>query len=237
MENEKSLDFNPGENQTPAGAGQPGNNNSASDSSNEDLDKEIDETLTKNKDDDNIDLGDDDDDDTVVLPKKKVKELLTARDNYKKGLLAVKEKLKAKKPAAPAAKNQEANASGQSDDVKAIMKGIADEAITEACKDPFVNENWSGIIAEFDKATPRTSKTAIIRGILKATAAFKQLNPSVVEEYNKKHEDDEDNNASADLSRSNGLGKSSSGAGQKPVKKSILPKRTPVTEWFGKNKN
>lgn len=69
----------------------PGNNAPASD---DDINKEIDTILAGSEDDDD---DDDDDDDTVVLPKKQVDKLKSDRENYKNGLLSVKDKLKAQK--------------------------------------------------------------------------------------------------------------------------------------------
>lgn len=240
MPNEKTLDYNPAEEKPASGDGQPENNTSESESDIKESD--IDDILSQGKDVDDFKI-EDDDDETVVVKKSQLKKILDVKKSYKDGLVSFKEKLKKSKNQTqkeqtekPAQKPEKKEAQ-KSDDLKEILKGIEQDAIATACEDPFIEENWNGIMAEFDKNTARTSKASILRGITKAVAAFKELNPKAVEEFQKKHEDDEDTEATAELSRNNGIQYRSGKKGaKKPAKKSILGKTTSVGEWYPEKK-
>jgi len=232
MENEKSLDFNPGAAPAPAAPGQ-AQNNAASD----DSDKELDDILANQ--DEKIEIDDDDDEDTVVVPKKTMKKILEARDNYRKGVISAKDKLKAYKkngtsapaPAAPAAPAQPAAPTNPDPIREAVQaesqKAREKEAIRKACEDKLVDEHWQEIMPFLPVGMSRESVDSIVDGIMTAKEAFLRKNPDVLEDV------EEDDDAAADLAavtRKPSVG--NKGGDQKPKKKGILPKKTPVQSWY-----
>ncbi len=228
MANEKSLDFNPGA-QAPAAPGQ-AQNNAASDES----DKEIDALLATQ--DDKIDIDDEDGEDTVVVPKKTMKKILEARDNYRKGVIAAKDKFKVLKkngsvapaPAAPAQPAAPANPDPIREAVQAeSQKAREKEAIKKACEDKIVNDNWQEIMPFLPVGMNRDSVDNIVDGIMTAKEAFVRKHPEILDDV------DEDDDAAADLAavtQKPSVG--NRGGDQKPKKKSILPQRTPVKNWY-----
>lgn len=233
---EKTLDFNNPEQQSGAGNGQPATNTPGTEPNPEEIDKAIDATVSSGEfKDDDVKIDDEDGEDTVVLPKDTVKKLLRDRKNYKDGLLSVKDKLKAFKkpaPAAPAASAQAAGNGGQaSDKATLIIKGMQQDAIAEACKDPIVNEHWDEIMANYHDDGGVPSTAGYLKKIRKAAAVFFYEHPEV-----KAAPQTEDSSAAADLSQDHQKPSGGQGGNQKPTVKSLFPKRQPVTEWYGKPK-
>ena len=226
MANEKSLDFNPGA-QAPAAPGQ-AQNNAAPDES----DKEIDTLLATQ--DDKIDIDDEDGEDTVVVPKKTMKKILEARDNYRQGVISAKDKLKALKkngtPApAPAAPAQPA-APTNPDPIHAAVQAEAQktrekDAIKKACEDEIVDAHWQEIMPFLPVGMSRESVDSIVEGIMTAKETYLKKHPELLEE--------EDDDAAADLAavtRKPSVG--NKGGDQKPKRKSIIPVKTPVSSWY-----
>ncbi len=229
MAQEKSLDFNPGAAPAPAAAGQ-AKNNAAPDES----DKEIDDLLATQ--DDKIEIDDKDDEDTVVVPKKTMKKILEARDNYRKGIISAKDKLKALKKnvtsaPAPAAPAQPA-APTNPDPIHAAVQAEAQktrekDAIKKACEDEIVDAHWQEIMPFLPVGMSRESVDSIVEGIMTAKETYLKKHPELMD-------DEEDDDAAAELStvtRKPSLG--NQGGEQKPKRKGILPKKVPVTSWYG----
>lgn len=227
MANEKSLDFNPGAAPAPAAPGQAQNNVP------DESDKELDDILATQ--DEKIEIDDDDDEDTIVVPKKTMKKILEARDNYRKGVLGAKEKLKALKkngtstpaPAAPAQPATPTNPDPIHAAVQAeAQKAREKEAIKKACEDKLVDENWQEIMPFLPVGMSRESVDSIVEGIMTAKETYIKKHPELLDE-------EEDDDATADLAaetKKPSVG--NKGGDQKPKKKGVLPKRTPVQNWY-----
>ena len=228
MENEKSLDFNPGAAPAPAAPGQ-AQNNAASD----DSDKELDDILATQ--DEKIEIDDDDDEDTVVVPKKTMKKILEARDNYRKGVISAKDKMKALKksgtltpaPAAPAQPAAPTNPDPIREAVQAeSQKAREKEAIKKACEDELVNEHWQEIMPFLPVGMSRESVDTIVEGIMTAKETYLKKHPELLE-------DEEDDDAAAELAtvtRKPSVG--NRGGDPKAKKKSVIPVKTPVKNWY-----
>ena len=125
-------------------------------------------------DDDDIDLGDEDEE-TVVLPKKKVQQILRDKKSYKQGLLSVKDKLKGfKKPVPPEEKPKPKSG----DDVPVtrgdLNKANEKKAIVEACKDQVVDKNWAEIVKFYTSRRGKDSPEAIVADIQDAKRSGKE---------------------------------------------------------------
>lgn len=219
MPDEKELGLKPGGEKTPAENSQSGKKDPESF---EDLDKEIDKVLTLPKDD--IDLDAEGQDETVVLSKKKLEKFKTAHNNYRDGLLSIKEKIKSRKEVAnPKEQNHELQGEA------AIQKDRDKQAIEVACEDTEVNENWGEIMKHY-KADGRTTVAQKIKGIQEAKAEWKktQSDPK---------DDKENKGAKADLISDKAKPGGESGKmGEKRERKSVLPKGTPIQNWYPKKK-
>jgi hypothetical protein len=217
MPDEKELGLKPGGEKTPA-------ENSQSDKkepeSLEDLDKEIDKVLTLPKDD--IDLDAEGQDETVVLSKKKLEKFKNAHNNYRNGLLSIKEKIKLRK-GVESPKEQNQQPQGEA----AIQKDRDKQAIEVACEDTEVNENWGEIMKHY-KADGRNTVAQKIKGIQEAKAEWKktQSDPK---------EGKENKDAKADLGSDKAKPGGESGKmGEKTERKHVLAQKSKIQNWYPK---
>lgn len=222
MSDEKTLGLNNGE-ENPSGAGQPDDTKSTE---NPELESEIDKIIgNKNDDDDDLDLGDEDD--TVVLPKKKVQELLRDRKNYKQGLLSVKEKIKGLGIKKTTPKTEE---KPNTDDTPLtrgdLVKINSKKAIDEACKDEETEKNWTEIVKFYSPRRGKDTSEAIIADIQDAKTLWEKSHPK---DDGKK---DEDKKSSAELAAEKGKPTGGKGEGKEQKRKSVLAKQTSVKEWY-----
>jgi hypothetical protein len=226
---EKTLGLNNGEERTPSGGGQPHNNASDSELNPEEIESEIDKTLSNHGDDDEIDL-DGDGEETVVLPKKQVKQLLRDKKNYREGLLSVKDKLKHgfKKPVQKTEEKPQPKAGDDVPVTHADLNKINEKkAIVEACKDEEVDKNWAEIVKFYTPRRGKDSPEAIVADIQDAKTLWeKNAKPKDGEKAG------EDKKSTADLAADKGKPSSQSGEGKPTERKSILTKKVPVKEWY-----
>jgi len=228
MADEKTLGLNTGEAETPAGDGQPEQKTKEVTSPEVDaLSNDLDRFIGEDVDDKGLmEIGDDDE--TLVISKTKLEKLQKDRDNYREGLKSVKGKLKDfkkqdKPEDKPKPKQQpKGDFLKRSDYYKAIEK----QAISTACLDESLEKNWSEIIPFYSPRRGIETVDDIVADLKDAQHLFNKNNPT---------ETEEDPGVLSDLSADNAkqVGASTSGDKQKK-RKHILPRRTPVQEWYGK---
>lgn len=208
---EKTLDLKTEGEKPSEGNGQPEQKTPESD-----LESEIVNVLTADNEPGDIE------DDTVVLSKREVEKLKKERDNYKAGLLSLKDKVKPKKPA-PA---QETIPEPKGDVPQWFAKVNEQKAIAEACKDESVEKNWSEIMRFFTGKRGRATVEAIIADIDDAKTLFEKHS-------NKSEAKAEDNKeVAAELAAEKAKSTTTTQKGEQPKKKSILPKQEPITNWY-----
>lgn len=214
MADEKELGLKAGEEKTSDGNGQPENN---AHESLDELDKELDNILSKEEEnDDDIEDGDDD---TVVLSKAQLKKIKSDRDNYRAGLKSIKTKIAARKEAAKPKENKPY----KKEDVQ--QKDRDKQAIEIACEDPEINDNWNEIIKLY-KADGRETVAQKLKGIREAHAEWKKSQET-------KENKDEDKEAKADLATEKGKPAGQGGQeGKNKERKHVLPKKTPIKDWY-----
>lgn len=222
MEQEKSLDFNPVAAPAPAATGQAQNNVP------DESDKEFDSILENQ--DEKIEIDEDDEEDTIVVPKKTMKKILEARDNYRKGIISAKEKLKTLKnnaPSTPVTPVAPTNPDPIREAVKAeAQKTREKDAIKKACEDKIVDDHWQEIMPFLPVGMNRESVDSIVDGIMTAKETYLSKHPELLDK-------EEDEDAAAELAavikKPSEVNK---GGDQKPKKKSIIPKKISVKEWY-----
>lgn len=213
MPEDKNLDFN--EEDTSAGDGQPEDKNNTSAPSDEELDDAIDNILKEGDDDDG-----DDEEETVIVSKKEYEKTERDRDNYKKGLLSLKEKGKKK------TEKKEVKQVDEPLSKKEFQKANENQAIRIACKDSDIEENWNKIVKFY---TPRHGKNdveGIVEDINDAHTLFQKKNED--------KEDDEDKKSTADLASDKNLqaGDTSKKKNSKLERKSVIPKKETAQDWY-----
>lgn len=233
MSDEKSLSLNNGEEKTPSGGAQPGNNAQVSE---EEIDKEIDDILAKGWDDDD-DYDDDDDDDTIVLPKKQVDKLKENLKNYKEGLLSVKDKLK------HPAKNKASNNDSKNTDKKAtndddapITKGeIRQEnerkAIAKACEDEEIEKNWAEIVKNYSPRHGKDSVDDIVKDIKAAKYLWER---EKADNGENDEEEGDDKKSTAEIAAEKAKIAGTGSKGKAKESKHVLPTKTPIKDWYPK---
>lgn len=250
---EKTLDdLNQGEEQTPAGTGQPENNASASedvdDTSEIDaIDSEIDTVLNTEDDDDADEGGDDGDDDEkdAVTLRKELEKKERNLKNYREGLLATKQKLAALKrargkpetsqPVSEAPTKNDPNAPITKRDLQKQNADKAIKDITEFGRLPDgsvdkkiaqdINENWSQVVRYYRSTRGKDSPESIAEDILDAHTLFRRHTPLA--------DDDEDGEAASTLASENGKPSGGSQEGKpKERKGGLLPKRQTAKDWY-----
>jgi hypothetical protein len=193
--NEKKLDLNQGD-ETPSGAGQPEQKTPES------PEEEIQD----------VDIQPDSEEgDDVVLSKEKFQKLVEAKENYKKGLLTYKEKLKAKP--------KETDYLPKQDFYKANEKTAIDKFVKE---NPDVENNWSEFVKHYSGKRGKDSVDDIIQDLDDAKTLFSKYNPP---------KGSEDNTAKANLAKEPSL-PSAAGGGEKPQKGGIIPRKSTPSEWY-----
>ncbi|MFA5158734.1 MAG: hypothetical protein WC451_06150 [Patescibacteria group bacterium] len=221
---DRTLGFNEGEEKTPAGTGQPEEKTPESTDA-DNLDKELDETLKHEDtvlDEKEIDAGDD----TVVLTKAQLEKLKSDKEHYKAGLLSTKEKLKTFKKS-----NVTPPAKTESDDTRPVTKVELNQkaAISEAEKDEVVNTHWDEIMKCYRNPVGDTSSAAFVKAIKAAKAdwLFNEGGQAIVDE-------EESKKAASKLSGDKQIpaGSGANKGGTPPEKKSVIPKKVPVSEWY-----
>ena len=114
---------------------------------------------------------------------------------------------------------------------KDFQKTIEKSAIKEASKDQEVDDNWDSIMEFYVPRHGKDTIESIISDIEIAHKTWKAQQPVPSKEPEKK--EDEDKKSTSDLAKDAGLGKGKDKQ-PKPVKKSILPKKEKMQDWYGK---
>jgi len=249
MSDEKTLDdLNPGEDNTPSGAGQPENKapESKPDTGLDEVETGIDALLQEGDDDDN--LGEvDQGDDTVALPTATLMKLKTDRDNYRQGLLSAKEKIRQSKKAQAERKQTEGKPPAISEDPPVTKsdneKSNSKTAIAAFTKKTLPNgeENseysedidthWKEVLVYYSPRHGKDTVNGIKEDIHDAYLLFRQKTP--------KKKEKEDKNAAANAANEEGT-PSGGDKGGKPSegRKHVLPRQTSASEWYpGKKKS
>lgn len=226
MAEEKKLGGNTGE-QTPA-ATDPAGKETTDDIDTGVVESEIDSILNAQDDDADID-----EDDTVAIPKKKLEKLEQRAENYRKGLISAKDKIKGFKKAKPAAAAAPAQPTqpkpNPGDEPITATKLNEREAIKKAEEDPVLNDNWQEVMKYYTPRRGKDSVNAILKDIEDAKTLFLKDNPD------KAQTDNADDAAAATIAADAAKPKSGSqGNGKQPERKSILPKRTDPKDWYPK---
>ncbi len=230
MPDEKTLGLNEGEEKTPAGNGQPGKDASGHELDHEDIESDIDKILGDQDDsDEDVDDFEDEGDDTVVLPKKKLEQILRDKKNYKAGLLAVKNKIKGGKGGS--SKTQEKpkdKTDGEAVMTKADFYKInSKKAIDFVCeKDPEIENNWAEIIKFYSPRRGKETAKGIVKDIRDAKTLWKKSQ--------KKGDTAENKSAAADAGTDKGKPMGAKGGGKPKERKSILTKKVPIQDWYNK---
>lgn len=223
---ERTLGLKPAA-ETPAdGNGQPANNTPDSTPDVDTLEKEIDTSL--GKEDVEIKEGEfDDDEETVVLSKKQLEKLKEVKDNYKQGLLSVKDKLKVvKRPPVAAAPKPQVNVG---DDAPLTRKDVITQnektAIKEICEDKYNDDNYDEIIKFYHApSVPIPSVEDMKEAWEDAKYKFIRRNPDKAPK--------ETGNV-GDLATDRGVPIGQTTKDGKPAeKKRIIPQKTQVGEWY-----
>lgn len=193
------------------------------------LESEIDGILNAKDDDSDID-----EDDTVAIPKKKLEKLEASKENYRKGLLSAKDKIKGFKKAKPAAAAPAAPANQpkpNAGDTPITATQLNErEAIKEAEKDSVLNDNWQEVMKYYTPRHGKDSVKAILKDIEDAKTLFLKDNPDKAATDDQGEED-----ATATVAADTVKPKAGSqGNGKTTPRKSILPKRTSPSEWYPK---
>ena len=187
---EKSLDLNTEEEVTPEGSGQPATEPSS------DIPEDSQES----------------EGDTITLTKDKYEQLIEDKENYKKGLLSLKEKSKTK-PAESASEFLPRKDFYKENAKEAIQKFVSDN--------PEIGENWSEFIKQYADKRGRDTVNAIVQDLDDAKTLYEKHQPK--ESQNKE--------AEAELSKESSI-PVTSGKGDKPEKVSFLKRPTPLEKWY-----
>ncbi len=193
----KKLDLNQGD-ETPSGAGQP---------------EQKTEEPTEEVEIDDVDIQPDSEEgEDVVLSKEKFQKLVEAKENYKKGLLTYKEKLKAKP--------KETDYLPKQDFYKANEKTAIDKFVKE---NPDVENNWSEFVKHYSGKRGKDSVESIIQDLDDAKTLFSKYNPP---------KSPEDNDAKANLAKETSLPSAQGADGKSPQKGGLIPKKSHPSEWY-----
>ena len=231
MTEEKQLGVKK-EDETSSGNNQPENKDTESETNVPDLEKEIDTIVGEQadevilKDEDVEDLGDG----TVALSKDKLEMLKKKVEdgvNYRKGLISIKSKLKETKKQKPALKKPE-KADDNSEFVKKSDLDLKEQklAIAEVEKNSVINQNWETIMSFYRNPGVGSSKEEYIKAVKQAFILWK--NDTGYEE-----EEGEDADATSNLSTDkNKPSGDTTDEGKEKKRKSVLPKKQSVSEWY-----
>jgi len=235
MEEIRTLGFKQGEAQAPAGDGQPENKESTAVS---ELESEAEKLKVVEEDDQDAFKPIEEDDEKVVLPKDQFEKLKSDRQIYKDGLLGLKGKIKEVKAKAtveqPTKTDQGAEKKQEDGGDAPLTRGELNQleeqkALKEIEQDQFNDEHFAEILP-FYKA-PQKDKLVIAGELTEAwkdaRAAFIARNPDKAPK-----ETDADKRSILGVERAPQVGKGPDGKAAQEQKGGVLPKKTPVQEWY-----
>lgn len=229
-------DLKTGAEQTPDSNGHESKQNPVEPKELDDLEKDIDNLIKDDDDDGEEDDDDSDDGETVVLSKSEVAKLKRDNQNYKKGLLSTKDKLKGLKsrfavtqpqsqpekkaddPNAPLTKAEYAQQKA-ADNEREAQQQFEDES-------EIFSEHREGIMEFY---TPRRGNKTVkdaLEDLRDAEAIFLKRNPDFASG------DGEDKHAKSDLASGAKPSGSSKGSGKKGETKRVIPKSESPKNWY-----
>jgi len=188
---EETLDLNVGDEETLQGDGQPETQESSS-----------------------VEPEPQGDGDTVQLSREAYDRLIADKENYKKGLLSAKEKIKA------APKESKSEFLPKQDFYKANEKEAISKFVAE---NPDLKEQWADFVQHYSGKRGRDTVNSIVQDLDDAKTLFQKYNPQ---------KETEDKTVQADLSKESAEPLAQGRGGEKKEKARLFPKRTPVTEWY-----
>ena len=188
---EETLDLNVGAEDTPQGDGQP----------------EIEESSS-------VEPELKDDGDTIQLSRAELEKIITEKENYKKGLLSAKEKIKSMP------KESKSEFLPKQDFYKANEKEAISKFVAE---NPNMKEQWSELVQHYSGARGKDSVSSIVQDLDDAKTLFQKHNPP---------KESTDKSAQADLSKESAEPLAKGRGGDVKEVKPLLQTRTPVTEWY-----
>lgn len=212
----------------PSGTGSPTGDNEPTTANDPDFEKEIDSILASN------DAGNgnsNDGDDEVVVTKKELDKLKADKENYKNGLLSIKDKYKSykknSKPAPTATPTDPLSKPLTMNDLHKLNEDKAVEKVQNA--DSIVKEHWKEISKYYRPVHGKNTPEAIEKDIKQAKLLFLDDNPDIQD----KEQVDKKKKAISDLGSDSGKSAGTTTSTDKaPAKKSVLAKPTPVKEWY-----
>jgi len=167
------------------------------------------------------------DDNSVVISKtdlETLKQKTKDGENYKEGLLSLKEKAKIVKQ--PKVTKKEIPGKDKSYlDKDEFYGSIEKSAIKQACKDEDVNTHWAEILPYYTARRGKTTSADIVEDIQDAYTLFRKYHPEDVEP--------EDKETVVKLSNDKTEIKKGTGQGDKKVaKKTLFPAAKKVEDWY-----
>lgn len=195
--------------------------------------KETDESDEDNSTEEESEEEESEKEETVQISKSELEKLQKDskdKENYKQGLLAMKRKSRTIPGAEPAEKKKEDDEFKEEEFVtkQDFQRQIEKSAIREASKNPEVDENWDAIMEFYNARHGKDATEDILTDIEIAHKTWKAQQPSKEPE----EKDDEDKKSTSDLAKDAGLGKGKDKGNIIAPKKSILPKKEKMSEWY-----
>lgn len=159
--------------------------------------------------------------DKVVLSKEEHAKLLEERDNYKKGMLSYKEKIK-DVPKEDAFKKDDVLT--KSDFHKMNEKKAIQQFLKE---NPELDTKWTNFVSFYRDTKGRNDVESILQDLDDAKTLFQKYNPV--------KEKDDTKGIVSNLSSDNSLNSTPSDKGGKPEEKGgLIKKHTPIQDWYKK---
>ena len=164
-------------------------------------------------------------DDEVIVSKADLKKLQEVKENYRKGMLSAKDTLKQKVEKPTILPPQGTEYITKIDFYKSVEK----DAVSKACEDDVINDNWKDIVANYSPRRGRDTVKSILADIDDAKTLWEKTNPPT-EEGNKKVISDQAVEAAKPAGKTKGKQETNK-------KRTILGQPTPVKEWYGKKED
>lgn len=206
--NIENLGLNPEEENTSGGSGQPQEQNPGEEQKQTDTASSEEQNVPKTP-----------EDEKVVLSKEEYQKLTRDKENYKKGLLSEKQKTK-EQP------KEEKTIGGDPLTKQDFHKINEQKAIAKFIKDnPQVEGEWPKFVSFYRDIRGKNDSESIYQDLDDALTIYQKHNPKEAKE--------DDKQTRSDLSSESSLSSSpQKDSGEKPQKKSIIPKKSRPSEWY-----
>lgn len=227
----KHLDLNLGEEKpnTPTGTGQPENKSSSLEGGEKQEDSVVEVKDIEISDDDILD--EDSYEKTVTISKDKLQKLVEVKDNYKKGLLSLKDKLKTKPKESVEDKSLEEGKYLSRQDFHKANEKVAIDKFVKDNPEMAEKANWANLVRYYSGKSGKDTVDGIYRDLDDAKTLF--------DKYTEKKEevDTENKDLKKKLSTETNLASGGSGGkGKSSTKETggILKRGIPVKDWYPK---